>query len=153
MYTWRKWNPFAEMDLLRREIDRVFEGFGGKNWNWRSAFLPGSNARSYPLVNLSENEEEIVVEALAPGLDPQSLDVSIKGSTLTITGEKLPLEDVSPEAYHRNERAAGKFVRSIELETEIEENKVSARYENGILLVTMPKSEKAKPRQITVDVK
>lgn len=153
MYTWRKWNPFAEMDLLRREIDRVFEGFGGKNWNWRSAFLPGSNARSYPLVNLSENEEEIVVEALAPGLDPQSLDVSIKGSTLTITGEKLALEGVSPEAYHRNERAAGKFVRSIELETEIDEDKVSARYENGILLVTMPKSEKAKPRQITVDVK
>lgn len=153
MYHWRKWNPFGEMDVLRREIDRVFEGFHGKKWNWRSAFLPGSAARSYPLVNLSENEEEVVVEALAPGLDPESLDVSLKGSALIITGEKPALKGVAAEAYHRNERAAGKFVRSIELDTEIDESKVTARYRNGILLVTLPKSEKAKPRQITVDIK
>jgi len=150
---WRDWNPFTEMDAVRREIERVFEGYAPRWTGWKSVFLPGTSARTYPLMNVSEDAENVIAEALAPGLDTESLQVSVKGDTLTIQGEKKPLGGVKPEAYHRSERAAGKFVRTFELPSEIDEGKVKAEYANGLLTITLPKAEKAKPKQISVKVK
>jgi HSP20 family protein len=74
-------------------------------------------------------------------------------NTLTVSGEKKgPPDDIKPEMFHREERANGKFVRTITLPVEIDDNKVRAEYKNGLILITMPKSEKAKPRQIQVQV-
>lgn len=149
-----QWNPWQDMDVLRREIDRSFERAGVQFPPlFRTAFLPGRAAREYPLVNLHEDKDTVYVEALAPGLDPASLNVSVVRNTLTLTGEKpRTATEVKPEAFHREERAAGKFVRSLELPVEVDENKVKAEYTNGLLLVTLPKAEKAKPRQISVQV-
>jgi len=150
---WRTWNPWREMGELRRELERVFDEFRLVDWpRWRSAFLPGRAARSYPLLNVYEEPDAVYVEALAPGLDTDSLEVSVRGNVLTLAGEKKPLEGVKDEAYHRCERATGKFVRTLQLTAEVDEDKVEAKYENGILTVTMPKSEKAKPKQIPVTV-
>jgi HSP20 family protein len=147
-------DPFSGLDALRREIDRTFEEFWAdrspRPWRW--AFLPGRAARQYPLVNLSEDEGNLYVEALAPGVDPKSLDLSVVQGTLTIKGEKPGLHQVSAEAYHRNERAAGRFVRNIELPVEVDPSRVHADYRNGLLLMALPKSEKAKPKQIPVNV-
>jgi HSP20 family protein len=90
---------------------------------------------------------------VAPGIDPESLNLTVVRNDLTITGEKkrLPTE-IKPEMFHREERATGKFVRTITLPVEIDDNKISAEYKNGLILITMPKSEKAKPRQIQVQV-
>ena len=147
-------DPFSGLDALRREIDRTFDEF----WSdrsprmWRGAFLPGRAARQYPLVNLSEDEGHVYVEALAPGVDPKSLEITVVQGTLTIKGEKPGLQQVSAEAYHRNERAAGRFVRSIELPTEVDAARIKAEYRHGLLLITLPKSEAAKPRKIEVSV-
>lgn len=148
------WESFSGLDALRREIDKTFEEFWSDRWPraGRVAFLPGRAARQYPLVNLSEDEGHLYVEALAPGVDPKSLDLSVAQGTLTIKGEKPGLAQVSAEAYHRNERAAGRFVRAIELPTDVDAAKVQADYRYGLLLVTLPKSEKAKPKQIPVSV-
>lgn len=147
-------DPFSGLDALRREIDKTFEEFWPDRSprTWRGAFLPGRAARQYPLVNLSEDKDKLYVEALAPGVDPKTLDLSVVQGTLTITGEKPGLAQVSAEAYHRNERAAGRFVRTIELPAEVDAEKVHADYRNGLLLVTLPKSEKAKPKQILISV-
>jgi len=147
-------DPISGLDALRRELDRTFEEFWSDRSprTWRGAFLPGRAARQYPLVNLSEDEGHVYVEALAPGVDPKSLDLSVVQGTLTIKGEKPGLQQVSAEAYHRNERAAGRFVRTIELPAEVDAAKVHADYRNGLLLVTLPKSEKAKPKQIPISV-
>lgn len=147
-------DPFSGLDALRRELDKTFEEFWSDRSprTWRGAFLPGRAARQYPLVNLSEDEGHVYVEALAPGVDPKSLDLSVVQGTLTIKGEKPGLQQVSAEAYHRNERAAGRFVRTIELPAEVDAAKVHADYRNGLLLVTLPKSEKAKPKQIPISV-
>jgi HSP20 family protein len=141
------------MDALRREIDRAFEGFGVRTFPpFRTAFLPGRAARGYPLMNFYEDGNAVYVEALAPGVDPQSLNVSVVHNNLTIGGKKASSKEVKPEAFHRSERAAGAFTRSIELPVEVDETKIKADYTDGILLVTLPKAEKAKPKQINVQV-
>lgn len=147
-------DPFVEMEALRREIDRAFEGlWPQRGWRpFRTAFLPGLGARQYPLVNVHEDNANLYVEALAPGVDSKSLELSVVGDTLTIKGEKPGLAQVAAEAYHRNERAAGRFIRAIELPAEVDRERVTADYRNGLLLITLPKSEAAKPRQIPISV-
>jgi len=148
------WNPWQTLEAMRREIDRVFDENGSRSEpSFRAAFLPGRAARRYPLINLYEDKEAVYVEALAPGIDPGTLNLSVQGNTLSIAGEKRRVAgDVQPEAFHRSERATGKFVRHIELPVEVDENKVRADYQHGLLHITFPKAEKAKPKQIAVQV-
>jgi HSP20 family protein len=89
---------------------------------------------------------------LAPGIDPKSLDLSVLQGALTIRGEKPGLAQVTADAYHRNERAAGRFTRTIELPLDVDATRVQAEYRHGLLVVTMPKSEAAKPKQIQVSM-
>jgi HSP20 family protein len=149
-----QWNPFEEMEALRREVDRAFSDFGrGENPSYKVAFLPGIGPRRYPLINLSEDKDKLYVEALTPGVDPKSLNVSVMQNRLTLSGEKSPISgDVKPEAFHRNERASGKFLRTLDLPVEVDDGSVEAEYKNGLLRVTVPKAEKAKPKQIKVSV-
>lgn len=149
-----QWNPFEDMAALRREIDRAFEGFGLRQETpERVAFLPGRGPRRYPLINLLEDKDKLYIEALTPGVDPQSLEVSVMQNRLTVTGEKSRIAgEVKPEAFHRSERASGKFVRSVELPVEVDETAIQAEYKNGLLLVTLPKAAKAKPKQINVNI-
>jgi HSP20 family protein len=105
------------------------------------------------LMNLHEDKDNLYAEAMAPGIDPESLNLTVVHNTLTISGEKRGApQEVPPEAFHRSERASGKFVRTITLPVEIDESKVSADYKNGLLLITLPKSEGAKPKRINVQV-
>jgi HSP20 family protein len=149
-----QWNPFEDMEALRREIDRAFADFGRSgNPSYKVAFLPGIGPRQYPLINLLEDKEKLYIEALTPGVDPKSLNVTVMQNRLTLAGEKSPIGgDVKPEAFHRNERASGKFLRTLDLPVEVDDASVQAEYKNGLLLVTIPKAEKAKPKQITVNV-
>src|SRR5687767_12734306 len=120
-------DPFRE---LERVLERAFgdaEAAAPGGRAWRRAFLPGRAARLYPLVNLYDDGETFTVEALAPGVDPAGLDVTVAGSTLTIAGEKPGPAGVPPERVHRSERAAGRFVRTVELPTEVDADGVSAR--------------------------
>jgi len=156
--TWN-WNPFSDIEALRREIDRVFEEVGvGAPWPGpfsRVSFLPGRAARAYPLLNLREDSDAFYLECLAPGIDPKSLNVSVVENQVTISGEKPapPGGSVKPEAYHRNERAAGRFVRSIELPADVDSAKAKADYKYGILDIRLPKAESAKPKRLSIDVK
>lgn len=147
-------NPFQELEALRREIDHAFEEFGLERWpSFRVAFLPGQLARGYPLMNLHEDTDNLYVEAMAPGIDPDALNLTVVRNTLTVSGEKKPAPaEIQPEAFHREERAGGKFVRTITLPVEIDEGKVKAEYKNGLLLIILPRAEEAKPKQITVNV-
>ena len=153
-----EWNPWQEMERLRHDINRAFEQ-GGWRTGWRNghsfptAFLPGRAARAYPLVNMSEDADAVYVTALAPGLDPAAVHVTVQDNRLTIAGEKPRVAaEVQPEAFHRSERAAGKFVRTVTLPIDVEHEQVQAEYKHGLLVVTLPKAEQAKPKQIAVSV-
>jgi HSP20 family protein len=147
-------NPWQTLEALRRELDRVFDETGTRHEPFfRTAFLPGRAARRYPLTNLYEDKDTLYLEALAPGVDPATLDLKVVDNTLSIVGEKRRVAgDVKPEAFHRSERATSKFVRHLQLPVEVDENKIRADYKDGLLVVTLPKAEKAKPKQIAVQV-
>jgi len=148
------WDPFQELEAMRQQLERVFEDYrGGRRPFSRTAFLPGLAARSYPLLNMNEDTDNLYVEGLAPGLDPESLDVTVRDDVLRIAGEKPSVNpDIKAEAFHRNERSAGRFVRTMGLPTSVDAGKVKAKYANGLLTITLPKAEEAKPKQIEVAV-
>lgn len=148
----RAWNPFEEVEAMRREFARALgQTAQAAPSPFRAAFLPARAARAYPLLNLHEDADNYYVEALAPGVDPASFEVSVLRDRLTLSGEKKPVNDgVKPEAFHRSERAAGRFVRTIDVPSEVDGDKVSADYRDGVLTVTLPKAAAAKPRQIRV---
>ena len=148
------WNALNLMQALHRDIERAFGNVGVANEPVsRVAFLPGRAARRYPLINLSEDHDHVYVEALAPGVDVESLALAVIGKVLSISGEKRRTPDnIPPEAFHRNERAAGKFVRTVDLPVEVDADQVKAAYQHGLLMVTLAKAAAAKPKQITVTV-
>lgn len=150
----RTWDPYKSLDDLRQEIDHVFNGWRtGFGSLPRLAFLPGEASRIYPRVNLYEDKNTVWIEALAPGVNPESLDVSVEGNAVIISGTKTPA--CSPEkreAYHRCERAAGKFRRNVSLDVEVDPEQITAHYKNGLLLIELPKHEKAKPKSINVSI-
>ncbi len=146
------YDPLREVERLRRDLERAFGDEAAARRAWRLAFLPGRAARQYPLVNLYDDGERFTVEALAPGVDPAHLDVTVMRNTLTIAGEKPGPVGVPAERIHRNERAAGRFVRTVELPTEVDADGVSAEYRNGLLRVSVPRAESAKPRRVAVQV-
>ncbi len=149
-------NVFDELNRMRREMDRLLGTERSPRWGFpfsRVSFLPGRAARSYPLMNISEDADSIFVDALAPGIDPESLDISITGDQLTVTGEKRALpEGVSTEMIHRNERASGRFLRSVTLSSDVISDKIEANYKDGLLQIRLPKAEEAKPKKIQVSV-
>jgi len=136
-------NPFDELERIRREMDVLREGLSGGQW--REAF-----AGVFPLMNVTEDNNNYYVRAELPGIPSNQLDISVTGDTLSVSGEKVvPSEDENAK-YHRRERDAGSFSRVISLPGQVDTDKVAATSENGILTVTLPKAESTKPKQITV---
>jgi len=112
--------------------------------------LPMPTAGVFPLTNVTEDSENYYVRAELPGIKSSELDIQVTEEGISITGERKIPEEGNNVKYHRREREAGKFSRLINLPGKIDVNKVEASMENGILKVTVPKSEAIKPRQIAV---
>lgn len=146
------WNPLSEMEVLRREIDRTLGNYGGE---WFFPFFRAFSTREtvYPRINISDDENNVYIEALAPGLNPENLQLTVINNTLQINSEKQALTaEIKPEDFHRNERVSGKFTRVITLPVEVNAENVKAEYRDGLLEIVVPKAEAAKPKQITVTV-
>jgi HSP20 family protein len=141
---------FQEMDILRREIDQALRGVG-RNSQYQT-FMPGIGAGEYPRINLSEDENNYYLEALVPGVDPESLDLNLMRGTLSLTGERQE-DRKNGHTWHRRERGGGKFMRTIELPDSIDSSKVDAEYRNGILLITIGKPQSEIPKKISVQAK
>lgn len=144
-------DPFREFNILRNELNKFFtpNPFAYD----RSAFFSGSASPVYPRLNLQDSTSEVVVEALAPGLDPEKLDVTVHQNKLTIRGErKAEAESQKSENWYRREREVGRFSRTITLPSGVDANAVGANYKNGVLRIALPKKEEAKPKQISVSI-
>jgi HSP20 family protein len=141
-----RWDPFAWNPLgrLQNEMNQLFGRFGVENPAWPAL------AYSYPPVNVWEDEDHVYAEAELPGMQLDNLEIYVTDKDqLTLQGERQPYQ---PEkgVWHRQERGFGKFSKVITLPVPVDADRVEARFENGVLTVTMPKSEAARPRRITV---
>lgn len=145
------WGLFDELNSLRREIDDAFR-VAGVARPLATSFLAPSSTRRFPLINLSEDEGQICLDALLPGVDPKELQLSLLRETITISGARKSATEVRGGLVHRNEIGSGKFSRTVDLPFEIDPNQTSAEYRDGVLRITMAKSEGAKPKKIEVRV-
>lgn len=139
------YHPFSDAARLSRRMNRLTQSLMGRpELAWRPA-------RVFPAINLTEDKENFYVRAELPGFDASGLDISVVDNKLSISGERTFATGEENIRYHRKEREAGKFSRVIGLPGDVDAEKVSATMVNGILAVTIPKSEKTKPRKITIN--
>jgi HSP20 family protein len=138
-----RFDPFSDMLPLREAMNRLFE-----DSMVRSSTVQ-SRAATAPMDVYVEGDD-YVLEVALPGLDPNSVDVQVLGSQVTISGEY----SAAPEGrqYLHRERGLGRFERTVTLPTELDASKAQAHYEHGLLRLTVPKAEAAKPRRIAVNV-
>ncbi len=132
----------SDFDRLRQEVNRLFNVFG-----------PGEEpfaSRVYPALNLTDDGNNFYVRAELPGVEPESLDISVVGDQLLIRGERKIEPEEQRAGYHRRERESGFFRRTMTLPGKVDPGKVSADMKNGVLTVTLPRAEEAKPRKISV---
>lgn len=138
-----------EMENLRREIDGAFKGFGVGAF-LEPSFLPGVGLQRFPQINVAQDQDSVYVEVLVPGVDAKDLDLTVMRGVLTLSGERKDESGNQKRTWHRRERGHGKFMRTVDLPCEVDADKVVAKFSNGVLLVTLPIQEKAKPKKITV---
>ncbi len=149
--TWkpfRELEPFKDFERMRREMDRL----------WDSFFEGGLRKRAegagewLPSLDVAETKNEIVVKAEVAGMDPKDIDISLSDGVLTIKGEKKQEKEEKETDYHLIERSHGSFTRLVQLPKEVKSDKISASYKDGILKITLPKSEEAKKKEIKIKV-
>jgi HSP20 family protein len=143
------WDVFKELDNLRREIDEAFRG-AGISRPFGPTFLSPVATRRFPLVNFNEDEGHVYIEALVPGVDPKEIELSVLRNTVTVSGERKPFVEEKGQIVHRSELGSGKFSRTVEVPVDIDPNNVSAQCRDGIMHITLAKSEHAKPKKIDI---
>ena len=134
--------PFERLWDVRRDLERLFEGSDAPN---------GSNLWVPPM-DVLERENEILCHIEVPGMTTNDLDIRVEGNVVTITGEKkFERSQQEKEGYRHVERRYGRFERSFTIPATVEQDKVTARYDNGVLTVVLPKAERSRPRRIAID--
>src|SRR5437660_6495239 len=146
MRTLSRFEPFRGAASLQDQINRLFNDVFERPSD-------ESNLTSWaPAVDIFETEHELVVKADLPDIDPKDLDIRVENNVLTIRGERKFEKKVNEENYLRVERAYGSFARSFTLANTVNSDAIKADYQNGVLTLTIPKREEAKPKQIKVNV-
>lgn len=132
------WDPLREMERLERDWSDLFSGLGS----------PG--AVKYPPINVFTGEDDVVVTSELPGVSPEDVDLTVTGDVLTLKGTRKQVELGEGQTWHRRERGYGDFYRTIQLPYNVESSKVEAKYNKGILRITLPRAEADKARKISV---
>lgn len=149
-----RWNPFKEMEDLHSRLSSLMgSSLGRVPMRGESAKEENLAVSEWaPLVDISEDEKEYLIKAELPEVKKDDIKLNVQDDVLTITGERKYEKEEKGKKYHRVERSYGSFLRSFTLPENADGTKVSAEYKDGLLMVRLPKSEKAKPKAIEVKV-
>jgi len=134
MYTWE---PISELERFTREFDNLFTG-------------PSGTVHEFPAINVWSLDDEATITSEIPGIDPNSLDISVVGQRLTISGQRSPDKAGENITYHRRERMHGQFSRTVELPFRVDSQKVEAKFNKGVLSIRLPRAEEDKPKKIGI---
>jgi HSP20 family protein len=140
-----RWDPFRDLMSIQSELNRLF----GRTYAGASEGASPAGAWVPPL-DIFETPEKFVVTVELPGVSPESVDLSVEDSTLTIRGERDFYRDVPEEAFHRVERRYGPFARSLSLPQTADPERIEASFDRGVLTIEVPKAELAKPKKIAI---
>ena len=140
----RRGDIFSEMNRMQEEMNRYFDDFFGEH---RRGLAEGA---WLPAVDVSESEHEFVVRAELPGMSHEDIDINVQENVLTLKGEKKQEKKEEKENFHRLERTYGGFSRSFTLPAGVKPEDIKATFKDGVLEVTMPKTEEAKPKKIAI---
>lgn len=132
---------WREMDRLQREMNRLFESSLGES---------ARRAPRFPAMNVWASDEEQVVTAEVPGMNPKDINVNVSGDMMTIEGVRQAEEYLEDVRYHRRERGTGDFKRTIQLPFPVDADKVEAKFKNGVITIRLPRAEADKPKRITI---
>ena len=146
MRTITRWEPFRGVNTLQDQFNRLFSDVFDRKAE------ESSLTAWAPAVDIYETGHELVVKADLPEVDPKDLDIRVENNILTIRGERKFEKKVNEDNYLRVERAYGSFARSFTLANTVNSDAIKADYQNGVLTLTIPKREEAKPKQIKVNV-
>jgi HSP20 family protein len=141
-----KWDPYRDIVTLRDRMNRLFEDMSGPRSEEKD-ILAGSWA---PSVDIYENENEVVLAAEIPGVDEKDVEIKIEDDNLILRGERRFEKETREENYHRIERSYGSFFRSFSLPGYIDQDRIEAVHENGVLKIRMPKRTELKPRKVKI---
>lgn len=130
----RFWDPWDEFERMSRAL----RGYGS------------ARASEFPLVNTWVSSDDTVVTTEIPGVEPDDIDISVTGKTVTLRGSRKSTDAKDDRCYHRRERWSGGFAKAIELPFNIAAGRVAAKFKNGVLYLTLPKAEEEKPRKIEI---
>jgi len=144
-----RWRPTRDLLSIRDEMNRLFDNIFTGAPERRRGLLEGEWA---PSVDIAETDNDVVVTAELPGVKQDDVDITIADDVLTLKGEKKEEKEVKEKNYHRIERSYGSFQRSVSLPAGVQADKAKATYKDGVLHITVPKAEEAKPKQIKIDV-
>jgi len=129
-------DPFSGLEYLERDIDRLFTGVAAYS--------------DYPAVNVAVGDEDAVITAEIPGLDIGKTDISVAGDVITFSGVREPIDLPEGRSYYIHERTHGEFSRHVRVPFRIDATKVTAKYDKGVLSITVPRAEDDKPKKISV---
>ncbi len=141
-----RWDPFRDLTTLRERMNRLFEDVYTSRGEEKDLVASTWN----PSVDIYETENALVMKAELPGVDENDIELKIEDSTLTLKGDRKLEKETKEENYHRIERSYGSFYRSFTLPQNIDQNKIKAESENGILKVTLPKKAELKPKKVKI---
>jgi HSP20 family protein len=139
--TWRigtRMDMFPEMMRFQKEMNRFFSG------------LTQEYDQHYPPVNVWLGDDDVLVKAELPGMDPEKIEITTKGDILYIAGSREPEKPAEGCRYHRQERSYGRFSRALQLPFRVAQDKIEANYDKGILQIYLPQAEEDKPRKIAI---
>ena len=134
------YDPFGSVRNLQREMNRIFNSYN-------------SGGEPFPAINIWANEDKVVVTAELPGMNPDDIDVTVEQGQLSVSGERKLTPPDKDMSCHRQERLEGRFSRSFRLPFDVQNDKITAQYQDGILTVVLPRLEETKPKKISVKVK
>ncbi len=145
----RTWNPWQELFSLQETMNQAYEGHGGRYGLAPVGGQSGASAVTFP-INVYGTDEELMVEALLPGIEQDAVQIDIDRGVLTIAAKREEQESTAGQNWHLREISGGQFTRSLSLPFPIEVERASAEFANGVLTLTLPKAEAAKPRRIQI---
>jgi HSP20 family protein len=144
-----RFDPFRDLAVLQDRMNRLF----ADSYQGRSGDEALLNRGSWtPAVDIYEIDGGLVLKAELPDVNRDDIDVNVENNTLTLRGERKFAHEVKQEAFHRIERSYGSFVRQFSLPATVDATKIAAEYKNGVLTVTLPVREEAKPRSVKINV-